>query len=456
MDQTVNIPFSIRLESGESEFEIKVDKKFIDNPNRLFGFSTVTLTPDYYSRQAFQLDLDSEEELKATVKNDFYIEVEYDQNALDKNPYTSGAVPGHTLLKTINKHYEQFRLGGMYTPLIVFDWVHAGSFAPKVDKKKFYEDNLNLFYTELPEEESHTDVSEAFEPFVALNKYSFPTNETVLKDVRIRVTLAPNVTLAFSNNLLPFDMGFDESQLTLSKQQYKIQNNSAISFRSVICFNAPSLKSTAYTTKIHTYPTKKYIVSNKGVLSTTKERERKPILLVNDFNTSITEVAKTMDFELTLLHDATEKKIKLAYPTADGIRLNLRVPTYISHRLGYPPVSLIKPDMSSSSYPEELEIANVEAIAKVLAYDTGMVVISLDQQASKQTYQFTNTVMAILESDDAGVMTTKPGLEFSRVPVSYFNPNLQFVLSRFNENNEPMPLGWKVGAYIRGLLVGKV
>jgi hypothetical protein len=455
MDQTVNIPFSIRLEPGDSEFQIKVDKKFIDNPNRLFGFSTVTLTPDYYSRQAFQLDLDSEEELKGVINNDFNFEVEYDQNAFDKNPYTSGAIPRQTILKTINKHYEQHRLGGMYTPLIVFDWVHIGSLAPKVNKETYYKENVGLFYTELPEEEA-SDISDVFKPFVQLNNYPFPTKEDVLSNVRIRVTLAPNVTLAFSNTLLPLDMGFDETQLSLSKQQYRIQNPSSTSFKSVICFKKASLKSTAYSTKIHTYPTQKYVTSNGGILTTTKEKERKPALLVNDYNKGLIELAKTMNLEFSLVHDLPEKKIKLAYPAADGIRLNLRWPAYISHKLGYPLVSLIKPDMTNNPYQEELEINNVEAIAKVLVYDTGMVVVSLDQQASKQTYQFTNTVMAILESDDAGVMTTKPGLEFSRVPVSYFSPDLQFMLSRFNENNEPMPLGWKVGAYIRGVLVGKV
>ena len=99
---------------------------------------------------------------------------------------------------------------------------------------------------------------------------------------------------------------------------------------------------------------------------------------------------------------------------------------------------------------------NVEALAKVLVYDTGMVVVSLDQQASKQTYQFTNTVMAIMESDNAGIMTTKPGAVYTRVPVSSFNSTFEFVLSKFNEANEPIPLGWKVAAYVRGVLIGKV
>ena len=43
-----------------------------------------------------------------------------------------------------------------------------------------------------------------------------------------------------------------------------------------------------------------------------------------------------------------------------------------------------------------------------------------------------------------------------RVPVSYYNPELEFALHRFNEVGEPAHLEWKVGAYIQGVLSGKV
>lgn len=459
MDQTVNIPFSIRLEAGESGFQINIDKKYADNPNRLFGFSTVTLTPDYYSRQAFQLDLDSEAELKAAVEHDFYIEEEVEQNAFDKHPYSStAALPIQTVLRTINKHFEQHKPDGFHTPLLAFDWIHVNALSPTVDKEEFYKTVLTDMYEEAFDESQRSqDISSMFKNIVDLNDLPFPTKSSAYEDIRIRLTLAPNVTVAFSNTALPSALGFDDTQYTLkANKQFKIQNISGSAYKTVICYNEPTLANIVYNTVIHTYPTSKFVLSNTGTLSTTKEKERKPSLLANDYNTAISQLAKKMNLDFTLVHDATGKKFTLVYPDATGVQLNLRVPTYISHKLGYGHVSVIKPHMHNDSYPEEVEIKNVEAIAKVLAYDTGMVVISLDQQASKQTHQFTNLVMAILESDDAGVMTTKTGLEFSKVPISYFNPNLQFELSRFNENNQPMPLGWKVGAYIRGVLVGKV
>jgi hypothetical protein len=459
MDQAVNIPFSIRLDAGESRFRIDVDKKYTDNPNRLFGFSSMTLTPDYFSRQAFKLDLDSEEELKSVTTQDYYIEVDLDKDALDKHPYSSTSkVAISSLLRKINKHYEQHKPEGFITPLVVFDWHHIGAISPKVDKEAFYTERLTDLYVGTFDANSiGADVSSTFQNVTQLNIYPFPTKIDDLSDIIIRITLAPNVTVAFSNETLPSALGFTEKQYTQkNKIQSKLQNPSATSYKSFYCENSPSLQNIVYTTKIHTYPTDKHVVSEKGLVSTSKERERKPSLLATDYNNSINALAKQMNLDFSLVHDEEEKIFTFVYPNSADVKINLRVTPYMAHRLGFGHVTYIRPSMTSQPYPEEVDINNVEAIAKVLVYDTGMVVVSLDQQASKQTYQFTNTVMAIMESDEAGVMTTKPGIEYSRVPVSYFNPNLEFVLSKFNEANEPIPLGWKVAAYIRGVLVGKV
>lgn len=459
MDQTVNIPFSIRLDAGDSTFKINVDKKFIDNPNRLFGFSSVTLTPDYYSRQAFKLNLDSEEELQAIISNDYYLEVEYDNTVFDQTPYHSTSpVTFSSVLRGINKHYELNKPQGFVTPAIVFDWVHVGALSSKIDKETFYQSKVsNLYIGEFDESSRGGDISSTFEGIVVLNNYPFPTNANALGNVIIRLTLAPNVTIAFSNDVLPSALGFADSQYTQkTRGQFKIQNTSSNAYKSVYCLNGPTVENIAYTTKIHVYPTDKYVVSERGNLTTTKEKERKPNLLVVDYNNSINKLAKSLNLDFSLVHQANDRKFKFVYPDNSGIRINVQVPPYISHRLGYGHVTFIRPTMENIPYTEEIEINSVEAIAKVLVYDTGMVVVSLDQQASKQTYQFTNKVMAIMESDDAGIMTTKPGLEFPRVPISYFNPNLEFVLSKFNEANEPIPLGWRVAAYIRGVLIGKV
>ena len=112
--------------------------------------------------------------------------------------------------------------------------------------------------------------------------------------------------------------------------------------------------------------------------------------------------------------------------------------------------------MTNTVYPDEVNIKDVEKTARILVYDVGMLVISLDQRSSQQTHQFTNTYMALLEPEFSGILKSPLLMDMPFVPVSQFRKELTFVLTRFSESNQPMPLDWKVGAFVRGMLVGKV
>ena len=465
MDQTVNIPFSIRLEAEESKFSIDVDKKFTNNPNRLFSFSTVTLTPDYYSQQAFKLNLDSDDELNAKVESEFNIEVEYYKNVYLAKSYTSSSVAQSigTIIANINKFYATHKPEGMLFPPIVFDWCHVNALSADVDAVTFYKENAKELYGEDYNEAKHRNAlpndfqNNKFE-VKGLNDFKFPTNAAVMDFIRIRMMIAPHVKVAFSNDELPLALGFSDLQMPHRKKgQYNVENPFTHFVSTLVCHNKPSITPQVYTTKVSLYPNISHVTSDTGILATTKGRERKPELLAQDYSTIISKMAKTMFLNIKLEYMTDQKQFKFVVPTAPGLIVSLRVSPYVATLLGYGHVDLITPSTKTpKAQSTEVPFSDVETLSKVLVYDTGMVVVSLDQQGSQQTHQFTNTVMAILDTDNAGILTTKPGLEFSRVPVSPFNSNLEFVLYKYSEANQPIPLGWKVGSYIRGLLVGKV
>ena len=465
MNQTVNIPFSIRLEPGESQFSIEVDKRFTDNPNRMFSLATVTLTPDYYSQQAFKLNLDSDDELKAKVESEFSFEVEYFKNVYLAKSYTSSSVAQSigTVIKNINTFHATHKPAGMLFPPLVFDWIHVNALGKDVDAVQFYKDNAKELYGEEYNEAKHRNalpqdfLGNNFE-LKGLNDFKFPTNPDVMDFIRIRMVIAPHVKVAFSNDMLPLALGFSELQMPhRQKGQYNVENPYTHFVSTLVCHNKPDVTSQVFTTKISLYPNIPHVKSDTGMLVTTKERERTPEHLAQDYSAILSKMAKTMFLDVKLEHVAEEKLFKLIVPTAPGLVVKLRVSPNVATQLGYGHVSLItQSTMTPKSYSTEVPFSDVETLSRVLVYDTGMIVISLDQQGSQQTHQFTNTVMAILDTDNAGVLTTKPGLEFSRVPVSPFNPNLDFVLYKYSEANQPIPLDWKVGSYIRGLLVGKV
>ena len=73
MSWTVNIPFRKRLEIGETTFRINAPRKFLNTTQRTFGFQSITLVPEYQSKQAYAYNMDPQSELQKVVRNDFYL-----------------------------------------------------------------------------------------------------------------------------------------------------------------------------------------------------------------------------------------------------------------------------------------------------------------------------------------------------------------------------------------------
>lgn len=467
MDQTVNIPFSFRLEPGDSSFQIDVSRSFLNNPNRLFSFQSVTVCPDYYSRHAFKMDMDSERELNAVVSNNFSMEIQFDKNLYHQTDAAKAWAPTisnvsmNAVLKSLNSYFETNKPAGFIFPAVVFDWFHLSSLSKKGEADAFHQSLAKDLYGEEYDESKHSNWLPAiYREKTKLNNMVFPTKmkPEMASSIRIRMTISPNVTVAFSNEDLPNALGFSEAQMPQKKnKQFQFANTLPNSLLPITCFNTPTMVLQSMTTKVHVYPTQTKLVSQMGILKTTKKRERNPSEMVTDYNAVINNLAATMNLNISLEHDVANKKYKFVYPSATGVAVKFRVPNYIGHRLGYGHVDLITPSMTNGSYPQEVATGDdVEKLARTLVYDTGMVVVSLGQRGSQQTQQFSTTYMATLEPEYSGVLTTKCTSDMPRVQVTYFNPSLEFVLSRFSENNEPTPLDWKVGSYVRGTLIGKV
>lgn len=462
MDQTVNIPFNLKIEPGDSSFTLDLSQVSVHHPKLRYGFTTMTVCPDYYSTQAFKLEMDSPRELKEIIKNDISLEIELEKDVFDQRTWQPSTQANNIgqVLKSINNHYERYKPQGCLLPLVVFDWVHLESLSAGTDFVKFHKDSANIFYGEAYDETKHNNwLPVAYQGNGKLNNMLFPTVMTkdVISLIRIRMTVAPNVTVAFSNNDLPEAMGFSPSQIgSKIRNQIHFKNANVRSFERTFCQLIPNVTSKVYSTKIHLYPTETFVQSPVATLQTTKERERNPDFMALDYNATITSLANLLNFNFQLQNDATKKKFQFIYPTNSGILINIKVPIYIGHKLGYGHVEYIKPSMVNASYPGDLDIQDVEKTSRILVYDIGMLVVSLDQRSSQQTHQFTDTFMALLEPDFSGILKTPLMLDMPFVPVSQFRKELTFILSRFNESNQPVPLELKIGAFVRGMLVGKV
>lgn len=122
-DNNVNISFRTFLKPGESSFVIPVQRKFADEPNRKFGFETITLMPEYQNIQAFAYKLDSKTELESIVSNPLQLEVSFGPNYHSKEvgktwSYLTSQSRLDTILLSINQHFEKTKPTGTYYPSV--------------------------------------------------------------------------------------------------------------------------------------------------------------------------------------------------------------------------------------------------------------------------------------------------------------------------------------------------
>lgn len=227
-----------------------------------------------------------------------------------------------------------------------------------------------------------------------------------------------------------------------------LANNAHVNRAVGVCLEPFARQDIQYKTDVSVFPFYPRRVSPVYQLKTTRSRERIVSYMLEDFNASIKNIMEISNLVFKFEYDPSTRKIFLNYAKESDMNITLILPPKLANELGFGHVDRITPDMVNVPHFGEVPLQQVSAVSQVQAFDTGMVVVSLD------TRNFTHSFMALLEPRAGGYLTTKPMIDWPRVPVSPFNSNLEFVLSRFNETNELVPLDWKMGCCIRGVLVG--
>lgn len=463
MDERVHITFSQCLKPGESAFQVAVPQQFLDK-DRKFGLEFLSLVPDYHSKQAALYNMDPESEKSSVVENVFTIDFEVDNSYFHANPWeqTQDNVPLGVVIKSLNDHFLRTKPDGCVYPLAFIDWYHLdASGMDDVASRELYREMSHDFYGEAFVELKHmAQAPPKMRELHGFNGMLFPTNDSpnIVKNLRICIWMAPNTKLAFSNYDLPNILGFANRQLPEKRANNQVQlvNASLDTFALPECDLEPVMHVTKglKTSKVHVYMLYKSGRSIPGRLATTLFRMHKYKDMASDYNKGLARMAQRMNFYLELVFDAAQKRFRFVYPTSQHVRLFVNVATEVAMQLGFGRTEQISPQMVAQVLESDEKLQE-KALALVL--DTRMVVVNLETSASQQNFHFKNTLMAILEPDPLGILTTKrTSLQLPRVPVSYYNPTLDFVLHRFDDVGTPIHLEWKVGAHVQGVLSGSI
>jgi len=473
MSSDVVISFRSRIEAGESTFMVPVQRKFVDQPNRRFGLESITLMPEYQNTQAYAYKLDSIAELESKTRNPIQLEVVYGANYFQKEEkktwsYLTRWVRINEILLSLNQFYDQNKPPGTLYPAVFFDWVHLLSFDEGETIRDYQRSTAEDAYGEAFSEEKHNNwLPPSLVKFEQFNTCVFPTadNEEYLDDIRIRMWVAPNTKITFSNQELPLALGLNESQIPekTKRGQIEFENTNVFEYKRYFAMDSPlinPLVDKLRGVKVNAYVSNSYVLSSVAVLETNKQRERDPTLLCEDYAVTVKNLASSINLVMSLEYNKNNsKKFTFNYPANENISVKVYLPNVVLKQLGFDTSmgEYILPTSVSSQVLGEIVIDEYEKKALALVYDTGMVTIDLYEQHSQLSSHSGNTLMATLHPKKDGTLRNR--IHFNDVPrvhVSSTNPDMKFVLYRFDDNNKKFYLGWPVGAYIFGTLTGKV
>ena len=134
--------------------------------------------------------------------------------------------------------------------------------------------------------------------------------------------------------------------------------------------------------------------------------------------------------------------------------MTLKLTKDLSKRLGFGEKERIRKDDVSLPIPVS-DNKEYSEKARTLVFDTSMVAITMDHKASYYTMGIGDELMTILYPKVPGVLESLPSIAPFVTP-SHHRDELTFSLWRYSEDDKPIPLSWKVGAYLSGVLIGKV
>jgi hypothetical protein len=467
MSEEVCITFRSRIHPGESSFVVPVQRKFID---KRFGVESITLMPEYQNTQAYVYNLDSKKELEEEINFPLQLQVSFlaDYYTKDEAGKTWSYLTSQTridkVMVSVNQHFDKYKPSGTFYPPVFFDWIHLEGYDE--DQETFIETEATNLYSEAFNAAKHAAwLPNSLSSRDEINKFIFPTTNKaeVLDVVRLRMWVAPNTTVTFSNKNLPLALGFQEAQIPAKNKRGQVPfvNDDPTQYKMFFVHDPPKVDVTLAElrgTKMNCYTTKDFVMSPMGQLVSQKQMEFDPVNLCRDFAKGISTLAKTMNIYMDLKFDDNEKKFQFVFPQNNSISVRVFVPPTVFYLLGYDPSYGDFINERSVSSPVPRKVDDTENLAKkalALVYDTGMVAVDLDDHASYLNSYSGSTLMATLYPRADGTLRNRiVRSQVARVNVSQTNPHLNFILYRFDDYNNKSKLGWPVGAYVFGTLTG--
>ena len=462
MAKEVRSVFRVRLEPGETKFSVKLPYQAKGLANANYAFDSLNITPDFYSKKAAIYKFDSKSEDASEVQYNAKVVFSYGDDVYARHEYTQpeNNMTVANLIKSINDHFELHKPASFTDSWFFIDWAHVQENKTDLKLVEFYKQTAQLFYDEDFDEAKHWNALPASaRNITGVNNFLFPTTDDpeVLSDIRIRLWSGPNTTISFSSDNILQALGFQTEEMGKrgDKNRFHFKNADAVGHRRKRPISSPLhlIRLGGGRSKIYVSTALNQVISETFKMKTNKLRERSNVLLAEDLNQTLKIEADYYSMAFGLEFKPEEKIFKFRFPVDDNVKIRIKVPLSLARRLGYGERDLIEKQHVPDAIADE-DGSDYEQRARTLVFDTGLTAVTLDQRGSYGSYGLENELMAVLFPQDPGIL--KAQSKCASQLTSHHGDELTFSIWRISEDNQSIPLSWKCGAYVEGLLIGKV
>ena len=482
---TVYKPFHEEVLAGNSSFTISVPRHYAsslpsrqsnETKKRDFFFSEFNVVPSFYSQRAAQFGFDAEIEQSEEVNLDLRISYVLNREELFKMEgggemkFSHSARVADTeidaVLKMINLVFEMNKPESITHSLFFLDWIDAEWPFPEAERNM--PQYLEMYYinaTATPSDYLNF-LERSVRTLKGVNNYQFPSvalrDELTLQDLRIRIHLAPLATVLFSTDTLLTQLGFTEEQFGGRGAYRKIvlENKSSNGFITLVAAGPPIsglIQGTSTTIILRALQARSESTDRviKTDMATFMHNEELFPILKRVFD----DISSESNFMVSLQYVGAEKKFQIVFPQNPNIVAVVHCDIELSERLGYGPMMRITTYLTSTPVAESSLVVDAEVRSRALAFNTGMILVTLDGAASKQTDGLEEPLLATLLPTESGTFAMRLDrmLRSFQLPTTLMeNGQVQLKINLWTlvKGSKKIPLDWKVVFSAGGVLEG--
>jgi len=512
---------------GESHFSVTLPKSYAniklpsgDTLHRRFRFTELTATPGFFSQRALLLGADGDgtvEPAEADLSLNFSLGytchdtlyfVEGEDGQLEESVFDQGnrASTLQVFVEDFNAHHERLIPPGFRRTPVFWDWVDLDWYRTRGEPDRLQQeshDSADQTVVFRPDPAAMVrasdvvyygvdslDVPEALEPFAArglplsartltgVNPYSLPTlfetqveglplaaNHTV-RNVRMRLHVAPNTTVSFTSLAQLEALGFTAEQLgSRTRRRYDFSNighgNEYLIFTGEAkpSFRLPALKAKVYcgpARKVaHQYGNER-VVFPAGVFA---ENAR----AYGAIQRAVEEAKSRAGLLFPRIsYDPVSTKFLFLFPDNDSLNLFFVCDDRLAERMGYGPTNRITNYSIPAAVRDTSSTVLAETLSKALVFDAGMCLVTLDGANSNDTFGTDDYAMTTLWPTASGT-SFRMSEKFSRttclstlegVPGQQHLVQLKFNISTLKKDSVKIPISLPISFSVEGTLEG--